>query len=263
MSDNQHVLWSLVEPFGPYICKRPNWKQCPEHAHLTDKRPSLKFKVDVLVERDGSIDASTSAVSWDDYNSSDDVQVNVSASTTFTDNDYVNRVYSVNGVKVSAGTLEEMGHTNERIKNIFNRPTAGDKLPPNKEQIEARLAFAVEEANFYQAAQAIADKKFRFPTYGNREERRDFYRTEMSKAMNAYERMRSRYQELEMLEQPSSNKSQVPLHYTADRFEEVRHLSNASGLHMNLRRSYENMEKDERFRMDFIGKKPSEFWGQN
>jgi hypothetical protein len=266
MSDNNfHMLWSTVEPYGPIVCKRPDWKQCPEHAHLTEKRPSVNFKVDVLVDSDGSMEATVGSVSWDEYDSaSDNVKVNViPASTTATSSAYVNKIYNVNGQNVSSGTLKDLGHDDKRIDAIFNRPTAGDQLPPNKEQIEARLAFAIEEANFYNAAQSIADKKFRFPTYNNRDERIDFYRGEMTKAMNSYEKLHSRYKELQMLEQPSSNTSRVPLNYTADRFEEVRHLADASGLHMNLRRSFSDMEKDEKFRMKFIGKKPFEIWGKN
>lgn len=39
----QHILWNKSATNGkPYICERENWKNCPEHKHLTDKLPKLK-----------------------------------------------------------------------------------------------------------------------------------------------------------------------------------------------------------------------------
>lgn len=60
---HRHILWSEAKPYGPYYCERQDWKNCPEHKHLTNKRKTLRVSINLETS-----DTNNDTVDLDYYN---------------------------------------------------------------------------------------------------------------------------------------------------------------------------------------------------
>jgi hypothetical protein len=61
-----HVLYT-GDSIAPVICKRPDWKKCPEHNHLSEKRPNIKPARMTAEEFAESISQNSESVSANQY----------------------------------------------------------------------------------------------------------------------------------------------------------------------------------------------------
>jgi hypothetical protein len=136
MSDSySHLLWTTTEPYGVVVCKRKNWKLCPEHKHLTDKKPKLNAKaiqniIDTIPDEVSLEAYEDSIVKGDDWESLD-----------FNKED-----------------LLLFGVAPERVEDIFNRKVNGEE--PSEEQVKARVNFLLVEKRIDAGLDSLDNKKW-------------------------------------------------------------------------------------------------------
>ena len=156
---NGHVLYK-PNSIAPIICERPNWKNCPEHKHLTNKRPNIKLDLGIEIEDNVS---SVEVYSLRDYNSR--------GATTPQD------TINIDGKVYNYNSLTDAGIAPERVREALTRPWGETGKPATKSQKENRVNFMVKEKEYYDAYDEIVNKKFGMFT--SDKAKKEFYKKEL------------------------------------------------------------------------------------
>lgn len=157
---NGHVLYKSSSAI-PIICERPNWKNCPEHKHLSPKRPNIKMDLGIEVE-DGV--ASVEIVSLQGYNSHG---VTIPQDTI-----------TVKGKAYNYHSLTDAGVDPARVREALTRPWGETGLPATQKQKENRVAFIIAEKEYYDKYDEIVNKHFSMFTSDKK--KKEYYDKELA-----------------------------------------------------------------------------------
>lgn len=152
-----HVLYNGTKTV-PTICERPDWRNCPEHKHLSLKRPRVPQTVQIFEE----LDSITGSFETDDYFNYDEV----------------NSV-SFEGKIFNKEKLVKAGFDKNKVEQAFSRPMGDSDIPPSDDAKILRIEALVHEKNFNDTYDAIVNKKF--PLFTSKKDKQEYYTQSMKK----------------------------------------------------------------------------------